>query len=323
MVSLALISVTAMAIAQPRPLQKTASASAATPYVKPTPPGQLVDIGGRRLHIQCKGKPTGPVVIFEAGLSQYTAHSTYGKAQDLIAPFAQVCTYDRAGLGWSDPIAGSRTQRDMVEDMHKLVSAEGFKRPLVLVGHSLGGLLVRLYANTYPTEVAGVVLIDATPESILFAPGAAQARQDILAKINGALNGAKEDMPVAPLPPGTPAEVQMAFTPSILRTLKQEYLAIDRVPASMRKPEGYGTLGHTPLAIIRRGKTALPPSATDKQWRKAQEAIASLSTCSFMVVAKHAGHVIPYEQPQVVADTVQRMLKQLRTHHCQRTATSG
>lgn len=306
-VSLALLLAPLTAAAQ----SPSAPAPAATAYARPAPPGQLVDIGGRRLHVQCKGKPAGPVVIFEGGLSQYTAHGTYGKAQDLIAAFAQACTYDRAGLGWSDAAPGPRTQQDMIEDLHRLVAAESFKRPLVLVGHSTGGLLARLYARSYPAEVAGVVLVDATPESIVFAPGAAQARQGIIAQIDGALNGAQEGLPVTALPPGTPAEVQMAFTPAILRTVKQEYQAIDRVPADRRKPGGYGDLGDTPLAIIRRGKTALPPSDEDTQWRKAQEAMKGLSTRSFLVVAEHSGHVIPYEQPQVVADAVQRLLREI------------
>ncbi|MCX7512310.1 alpha/beta fold hydrolase [Frateuria sp. STR12] len=312
-VSLALMSAT-MAAPASFPSPRAAPASPAVVYAKPAPPGRLVDIGGRRLHIQCKGTPEGPVVIFEGGLSQYTAYSTYGKAQDLIAPFAQVCIYDRAGLGWSDPVTGPRTRQDMVEDLHKLVLAERFGRPLVLVGHSAGGLLARFYARKYPGEVAGVVLVDATPESIVFAPGAAKARQAIIAQINGALDGAREGAPVTALPPGTPAEVQMAFTPAILRTLKQEYEAIDRVPAAMRKPGGYGTLGDTPLAIIRRGKTSLPPNAEDEQWRQAQEAMTSLSTRSFLLVAEHSGHVIPYEQPQVVAAAVQRVLTEIRDH---------
>lgn len=306
MVSLALMLAVGPAAAQ----SSASQALTATRYVEPAPPGRLVDIGGRRLHILSEGKPVGPVVIFEAGLSQYTARSTYGKAQDLIAPFAQVCTYDRAGLGWSDPAPGSRSQQDMVEDLHKLVVAEDFRRPLVLVGHSIGGLLVRLYAKRYPDDVAGVVLVDATPESVAFGPGAVESRQSIVAQIDGALADGKEGEPVTALPPGTPAEVQMAFTPAILRALKQEYQAIERAPAAMRQPAGYGTLGQTPLAIIRRGKTSLPPSTDDVEWRKAQEGMRSLSAHSFIVVAEHSGHVIPFEQPQIVADTVKRILAQ-------------
>src|SRR5262245_46180563 len=86
------------------------AAQSAAPYQKPPAPGQLVDIGGgKRLHLLCKGSGDGPTVIFEAGLSQWTATSTYGKAQDAIAGFARVCVYDRAGLGWSDGVPDGRT----------------------------------------------------------------------------------------------------------------------------------------------------------------------------------------------------------------------
>ena len=85
------------------------SLAISTTAQKPAAPGQMVDIGGgRRLHVLCKGSSDGPTVIFEAGLSQYTATSTYGKAQNLISPFARVCVYDRAGLGWSDDVKFAR-----------------------------------------------------------------------------------------------------------------------------------------------------------------------------------------------------------------------
>jgi pimeloyl-ACP methyl ester carboxylesterase len=297
------------AVAQTPPAKSTPPSTA---YVAPSPPGDLIDIGGRRLHIQCEGKGTAPTVIFEAGLSQYTAHSTYGKAQDLITSFARVCTYDRAGLGWSDPALGARTQQDMVDDLHKLVKTDGLKRPLVLVGHSMGGLLARLYAKRYPSEVAGLVLVDASPETVIFGPGATDVRKGIVAEIDKGLQNAKEDTPIVPMPTGTAAETMMAFTPKILRAVKQEYLAIDRVPESLRAPQGYGMFGDKPLAVIRRGSTTSPPSENDKAWREAQEAMTSLSRNSFLVVAEKSGHVIPYEQPEIVADTVRRILDEIK-----------
>ena len=114
LIRVALISASAAALSSTSAQTPTTPAPPPTPptttsYVRPAAPGQLVDIGGRRLHIECKGSAAGPTVIVEAGLSQFTAHSTYGKAQDLIAGFARVCTYDRAGLGWSDVAPGART----------------------------------------------------------------------------------------------------------------------------------------------------------------------------------------------------------------------
>lgn len=297
------------------------TAAAAAPYAKPAPPGRLVDIGGRRLHVECKGPAGGPTVVFEAGLSQYTAHGTYGKAQDLIAAFAHVCTYDRAGLGWSDPAHGARTHQVMVADLHALAAADGWHGPFVLVGHSIGGLLARLYAATYPDQVAAIVLVDATPEAYLYTPAAVQGRKDIVAQIDTGLSKAKGDLPIVPFPAGTPAEVMMAFTPPILRTVKEEYLAIDRVPAARRVPGGYGRLGDMPLVVIRRGKTANPPSEEDLRWRRLQEGLAGLSSNSRTIVATQSGHVVPYEAPDVVADAVRQVIDRLRSSREARDGT--
>ena len=162
--------------------------TAAPAYAKPAAPGKLVDVGGRKMHVQCKGPAKGPTVIFEAGLSQYTANSTYGKAQELVAANAQVCIYDRAGLGWSDPATGARTHLDMVEDLHRLTRALKLKRPFVLVGHSMGGLIVRLYAQKHPKDVAAMLLIEASPEAYVFAPGNADSRKAIVAQIDQGLS---------------------------------------------------------------------------------------------------------------------------------------
>jgi pimeloyl-ACP methyl ester carboxylesterase len=305
LILLALISIAAPAAEQP------SQASVAASNVKPSPPGELVDIGGRRLHVECKGEAVGPTVIFEAGLSQFTAHSTYGKAQDLIAPFARVCIYDRAGLGWSDPVPGGRTHEDMIEDLHRLVDARSLSKPLVLVGHSMGGLLARFYARQSPDEVAGIVLVDASSEAMLVTPEAAEGRKAIIAQIDAGLRHAKEGVPVVDLPDGTSADVVMAFMPSVLRTVKQEYEAIDFAVDALRQSGGYGSLGDKPLAVIRRGRTATPPSEADRRWREMQEAMSSLSSRSFLVVAENSGHVIPNDEPAVVADTVRRILTML------------
>ena len=221
------------------------SAQSPAGFQKPAAPGQLVDVGGgRRLHVICKGSGDGPTVIFEAGLSQYTAASTYGKAQDAIASFARVCVYDRAGLGWSDAIPDGRTHRGMVEDLHALLAALKIPPPYVLVGHSMGGLLVRQYAQVYRGEVAGVVLVDATSETI-YEPSGAQFRTGVVAQIAQGLAKARPGAPVVPLPDGTSPDIVMSFMPEVLAAVKDEYQAIDRTPAELRGPNGYGTLARS------------------------------------------------------------------------------
>jgi pimeloyl-ACP methyl ester carboxylesterase len=127
------------------------------------PPGRLVDVGGRSLHLRCVG-PAGakPTVILEAGAGDYS--NRWNAVQDLLAPRVRSCAYDRAGLGWS---AGSQSQSMSQDndDLRALLKAADVAGPYVLVGHSMGALLVRRYANQYPDAVAGMVLVGPTHEN--------------------------------------------------------------------------------------------------------------------------------------------------------------
>ncbi len=125
--------------------------------------GRLVDVGGYRLRIDRHGSGT-PTVVFDAGLDQ--PMSTWGSVPSSVARFTRVVTYSRAGLDKSDPARGPfpRTSRDIVAELHILLVSARITPPYVLVGHSYGGLNVRLFASRYPGEVAGLVLIDASHE---------------------------------------------------------------------------------------------------------------------------------------------------------------
>lgn len=306
------VTVLSLVASVPPAAAETAAPSSPAGFVRPDPPGRLVDVGdGRRLHIRCKGDAGGPSVIFEAGLSQYTANSTYSTAQDAIAPFARVCTYDRAGLGWSDPAPAEWTYAGMVADLHRLLAAADIPGPYVVVAHSMGGLVARSYARTYPKDVAGLVLVDATSDRNF--PELEAARVTVVAQIDAAIANAKPGVPVVGMPAGTSPEVVLAFTPEVLRGVKVEFEALDRLPAAMKQPGGFGALGDLPLIVIRRGKSAQPPSAADVAHREGQEALAALSTNSALIVATNSGHTIPLDEPQVVADAVRRMLESLRT----------
>jgi pimeloyl-ACP methyl ester carboxylesterase len=114
------------------------------------PQGELVDIGGFRLHLNCMGQGT-PTVVMDAGGGAPAI--TWGLVPSEIAKFTRVCTYDRAGLGWSDPNPRiSRTSQQSVDELHLLLTKAGIHPPYILVGHSLGGVNMRLYASQYPED---------------------------------------------------------------------------------------------------------------------------------------------------------------------------
>ena len=122
------------------------------------PPGQMVDVGGYRLHINCTGSGS-PTVVIDAGWGDSSAG--WGWVQPEVAKTTRICTYDRAGMGWSEASPQPRTAREFAKELHTLLAKANEPGPYVLVGHSLGGYTVRVYAHDYPAEVAGLVLIDA------------------------------------------------------------------------------------------------------------------------------------------------------------------
>jgi len=123
-----------------------------------------VDVGGRRLHIHCTGRNVegSPTVVLEAGLGDSSA--VWNQVQAEVAKFTRVCSYDRAGLGGSEPAPVPRTIEAVVADLHELLMNAKIPGAYVLAGHSLGGILTRLYASRYPDEVAGMVLVDSAHE---------------------------------------------------------------------------------------------------------------------------------------------------------------
>jgi pimeloyl-ACP methyl ester carboxylesterase len=123
------------------------------------PPGQLVDVGGFQMHIQCQGEGS-PTVILESlsgGFSSY-----WGWVQPEVAQSTRVCAYDRPGFGWSEADPQPKSVGRTVENLHTLLENAGIAGPYVLVGHSIGGLFVRAYAADYPADVAGIMLIDSS-----------------------------------------------------------------------------------------------------------------------------------------------------------------
>ncbi|PZV01113.1 MAG: alpha/beta hydrolase, partial [Leptolyngbya sp.] len=180
------------------------------------PPGQMVDVGGYHLHINCTGVGS-PTVVIDAGWGDWSAKWSW--VQPEVAKTTQVCTYDRAGMGYSEAGSLPRNAKQFAKELHTLLHQANIPVPYVLVGHSLGGLSVRVFAHDYAAEVAGVVLIESmSPAQFSQAPPDKKPQQTlqprgfsipfVLARI-GLVRLLAEPLGLKPaLPPGA----QKAFT---------------------------------------------------------------------------------------------------------------
>ena len=126
------------------------------------PPGHLYDVDGHAMHLYCTGSGS-PTVVLESGHGE--AFTVWGKVQPGLSKVTRTCSYDRAGFGWSADQPGERDATHIVDQLHGLLESAGITDPVVLAGHSAGGLYATVYAATFPEEVAAVVLVDATSPS--------------------------------------------------------------------------------------------------------------------------------------------------------------
>jgi pimeloyl-ACP methyl ester carboxylesterase len=131
----------------------------------PKPIGKLIDLGGYRLHIDCRSKGS-PTVIIENAFDEFSFD--WRQVQTQVGRFTRICTYDRAGYAWSDPGPAPRTFAQMNLELHRALAKLGERGPLVVVGHAFGGPIARNFATTYPKDVAGLVLVDAISEDQRF-----------------------------------------------------------------------------------------------------------------------------------------------------------
>src|SRR5215212_3031809 len=272
------------------------------------PPGQLVDVGGYRLHINCTGTGS-PTVVIESGWGDSSA--AWGWVQPEVAKTTRVCTYDRAGMGWSEPSPEPRTAREFAKELHTLLAKANEPGPYVLVGHSMGGYTVRVYAHDYPEEVIGLVLIDpqnlSTEDAAAFNPApkpgknslpALMARIGIMRLLAVPL-GAVEDLPEG----DKQAYTASVVTPRGVQTYLDEGRGMSEGGAQAR---AVTTLGALPLIVLSRGKDMDAESAAS------QARYLQLSTDSQHLIADQSGHHIMIEQPEAAVAAILQMVQQVR-----------
>lgn len=327
-----------LALCLPVGLACLLSATAQQPFkpTPPAPPGKLIDVGGHRLHINCTGKGN-PTIVMEAGAGDFSFD--WSLVQPKVARFARVCTYDRAGYAWSEAGPTPRTMQQIVYELHTGLNNAGIKSPYVLVGHSLGGLIVRVFANQYPKAVAGMVLVDSSHEDQSIVIMDRTTKKEKVVHWRELASG----KPIPPIQTTVPSSdgsnSASARSPSNQTELEAPY---DRLPLKIQqvrlwaisqpsyeaarssetfdfvadelarmfaqRNETKYPLSDMPLIVLTRGISA----DLEEEHDRLQSDLKSLSTNSKQMIAEHSGHFIHIEQPELVVSAVKQVVSAAR-----------
>lgn len=305
------------------------------------PPGKLIDVGGWRLHLNCTGEAhaSEPTVILEAGSGDFSVE--WSLVQPGVAKFARVCSYDRAGDGWSEMGPHPRTMHQIVYELHTLLDKAGVKAPLVLVGHSYGGWLVRLYAATYPTEVAGMVLVEAGADNPLrmLSDGKLVHSSDLATGRPISAVKTANPLHVSDIPPGALIQMKAGLPEAAARANEPPR---NKLPAEAQRMRTWalGQLGHVaaaanpfeneelaglraeraksqyplgdmPLIMLTRGiaeRNGPDGKALEEEHRRDHASLAAMSRNGKLIIAAKSGHHIQLDQPELVIKAIQDVL---------------
>jgi pimeloyl-ACP methyl ester carboxylesterase len=300
------------------------------PYAQP---GHLVDIGGRHINMHCAG--TGaPTVVLMAGIFGWSV--AWYKTQPVIAEKARVCAFDRASYGFSDPAPRPQIISEVVEDLHKALQAGSVPGPYVLVGHSLGGLEARVYAERWPEEVVGMVLVDTSPAG----EGLIDENQPNFDEAAGRESYAASMLHCAflamhaPFEPSSPefkecSAVLPNDTPAAFRKVWPQFFSAyyfaDKVSLmSSLYTHTYDSADHhnlgamplVALSIEHPWNTGTPAGVQlslsyGKIWNALHQDLAHLSSRGVHRIVKGSGHEIQLDRPQAVIDAVDEVLRQV------------
>lgn len=299
------------------------------------PPGRMISVNGANLHLFCMG--TGfPTLILEAGLGENSL--SWHPVQSKLAQNMRVCSYDRPGLGWSDPIDAPIQVEDVSKNLHALLEKAGISPPYVLVGHSRGGIYVRAFYRLFPAEIGGIVLVDSAHEQgpMHQYPHAArdywkQAVQIAIAeplsrvgliRLMGIADASRRPSPL-------PAEVLAAKTAVKNRTdtVRAAVNEIAVMRQSLRPTPPPTSLGNLPLLVLTAGnlidqslvEREAEKSGKDIETEKAlarihqieQDDLASLSSNSRHIIVKNSGHFIMQDRAEEFVSSVSEFVKSI------------
>ena len=302
-----------------------------------SPPGSLIDIGGYRLHLHCTGttSPGHPTVVLSAGDGDFAVD--WGLVQPAVAESTRVCSYDRAGAGWSVPGPEPRTLRQEAAELRQLLANAGEKPPYVVVGHSVGALVVRIFQEAWPDSVVGIVLVDPTHEDGRLGYRGKLVRLRTLAtgRPIPPVHTLNQSPPIRATGQALSACRQSASAATIqapfdkLPALDQQYhLWILRHPACLAEQEDYlpdelaalyarrqttpQPLGAVPLVVVAAVPGGSPPGVSLDDWRREKadhmSDLAHLSSRGRVVTDTLSGHHVQLDDPQVVIRAIREVV---------------
>jgi pimeloyl-ACP methyl ester carboxylesterase len=300
------------------------------------PPGQMVDVGGYKLHIYCQGSGS-PTVVLVPGAGDFSL--TWSLVQPEVAQTTRVCAYDFGGFGWSELGPKRPTVENVVAELHTLLTNAGIEGPYVLVGHSLGGMYVRAYAFRYAEEVVGIVLVDPTHQDQMARYYAALASKE-----NGAGGPTLSDQInllvyqqllrlfqdlntlgiLAMSPESFPATVPPL--PEVANEYKAVMLSNDSFFAALRQQGDYSednmaevremnitSLGDIPLVALSSQKgdplPGLSAEETAELKTELHTELAAVSSRGELVFAEESSHNIQWDQPELVIEAILEVIQ--------------
>lgn len=267
--------------------------------------GELIDIGGHMLYIDCRGEGL-PVVVLDTGLGG--ASSDWRKVQPALASTNRTCTYDRAGYGRSDSGPLPRTSGRIAAELRTLLMLAELPPPYLLVGHSFGGFNVRLFAGLFPADMAGLVLVDAPHE----AQANALFEQGILGVLdpNGWLRSFWSPELLSSLPAEVAAIAEtLGMQAKTWYTILNEATAFD---ASGQELQATPFPSDIPLGVLMHGRRIFPPGVIgdglEQDWLRANRDLVRAQTRGVFAIAPESGHLVHAEQPELIVEIVRKVL---------------
>ena len=295
-------------------------------------PGKLVDIGGRRIQLDCRGTGS-PTVVFESGLDM-SGSLSWSMVHDEIAKTTRACAYSRAGIMWSDPSDAHQNGKAIAEDLHTTLMKAGEQGPFILVGHSLGGPYIMTYTKYFGQEVAGLVFVDVShPDQMQRSSGEDRAELKKIQSRNkfyAALNWTGLVRAVAALDKGMPNRPEWvnqavkAYRSTSLGSMVNESDASDE---TLAEAGTFRQLANRPLFVLTAmarfsdqamSNWKIPATQTNKYketWTQMQDDLATWSSRSQHQLVPDANHYIQFDRPDVVITAVRSVVEKVRTNH--------